>query len=81
MRKRVDNKALEKKMEKIEEENKTLIMENATLRAEKKLLSDQLSYFQALVGNMSTKQSSTISSSNDQSIEKASEIDVESNFP
>ena len=43
---------LELKVEYLEEENKRLSTANATLTAEKKLLSEQLDYFKALVGNM-----------------------------
>lgn len=43
---------LELRVEYLEEENKRLSTANATLSAEKKLLSEQLDYFKALVGNM-----------------------------
>ena len=38
----------------LEEENKKLLTENSTLKAEKKLLTDQVSYFQSLVKSLST---------------------------
>lgn len=43
---------LEVKVEDLEEENKRLATQNATLVAEKRLLSEQLDYFKMLVGNM-----------------------------
>lgn len=43
---------LEVRVEDLEEENKRLGTQNATLIAEKRLLSEQLDYFKLLVGNM-----------------------------
>ena len=51
-RKKVYFTELEVKVEQLEEENKRLTTENATLRAEKNLMADQLEYFKILIGNM-----------------------------
>lgn len=49
---------VEVKFEELQEENKRLSTENATLKAEKKLLIDQLEYFKGLIGNMNSNFSS-----------------------
>lgn len=59
---------IEIRLEQVEEENKRLVTQNATLIAEKNLLVSQLEYFKTLVGNLnqhlSTK-SSALSHSRD----------------
>ena len=62
---------LEVKYEKLAEENKSLVTENATLKVEKKLLSEQLEYFKNLVGNMQSGFSAK--STNERSREVSSE--------
>ena len=51
-RKKVYFTDLEVRVEQLEEENKRLTTENSTLKAEKRLLADQLDYFKILIGNM-----------------------------
>lgn len=79
---------LEVQMEELEEENKRLNTENVTLKAEKKLLVDQLEYFKALVGNMncafSTKGSNITPSSensvHNESYDEEKDIIVDKNW-
>lgn len=53
---------IEVRVEQLEEENKRLVTENATLKAEKRLMRDQLEYFKVLVGNMNHTISTKVSS-------------------